>query len=285
MSSSTKTHLILLSVLLIGQALQSAGAAGCPINYISGVAQYGAASGGLANPIGLPSECSLSPGVSKNDSQSVGLTGWSGTGIGGYGINSSSYYFTIDSGWWGYSVASMGLFYFPDIVITGAPASTVSASVNVTYGGSAQGTYIPTTQNVKWAVDILDLSGNALTGYVGDLFYTPNGPVLSADSGALNLPVNTPFALQVRTQWFHAGPPFNSGLVTTGDMFLQLMGDGVLTLPEGYTVNSVSAGIVDNVFTAAVVPIPAAVWLFSSALGLLGWVTRRLQRPLMATLS
>ena len=276
MSSSNKNRLIFISVLLIGQALQSAGAAGCPISYTSGVAQFGAASGGLANPIGGPSECSLSPGVSAYNALALGGTEWQGTGVGGYGINSSSYYFKSGSGWWGYSVASMGMFYFPDLIITGGPASSVSGNVNVAYGGTAIGDGIPALQNVKWAVDILDLTGGTYASYFTDLYYTPNGPVLSAASGLLsNLPVNTPFALQVRTQWYHAGPAGGAPDIS-GEMFLQLMGDGVFTLPEGYTVNSSSAGIVDNVFSAAVVPIPAAVWLFTSALGLLAGVRGRL---------
>jgi len=253
-------------LLLLGHSLP-AHALGCPINYTSGVAQFGAASGGLANPIGLPEECALSPVSSMEAAGPLGGTYWQGTGTGGQGVNSTTYTFTLGSGWWGYSVASMGMFYFPDMIITGGAGPTVSAQLNVQYGGTATG-FVPTEQNVKWAVDILDLMGNTLASSFMDLYYTPNGPVLTATSGLLNnLPVGSPFALQVRTQWYQAGPPFGSGLTTYGDAFLGLLGTEVFALPAGYTLDSASAGIVSN----QLVPEPATALLLLSALALLSW--------------
>lgn len=40
--------------------------------------------------------------------------------------------------------------------------------------------------------------------------------------------------------------------------------------PAGLSIRKVTAGI------AQVVPVPAAIWLFSIALGLLGWMRRKL---------
>ncbi len=268
-----KTRLVVAlgtGLLLLGHAPEAHGV-GCPINYTSGVAQFGAGSGHLANPIGLPEECGLSPVSSTESAGPLGGTYWQGTGTGGQGVNSTSYTFTLGSGWWGYSVASMGMFYFPDLIITGGPGPTVSAQVNVQYGGTASG-YVPAQQNVKWAVDVLDLAGNTLANSFLDLYYTPNGPVLTATSQLLNnLPVGSPFALQVRTQWYQQGPPFGSGLTTNGDAFLQLLGPQVFALPAGYTLDSASAGIVNN----QLVPEPAVAALLLPALALLARRRRR----------
>ena len=145
--------------------------------------------------------------------------------------------------------------------------------MNVEFGGTATG-YVPATQNIKWAVDVLDLMGNTYSSYFTDLYYTPNGSTQSATSGLLgNIPVGTPFALQMRAQWYQAGPPSNSGLTTYGDGFVQFLASEVLGLPEGYTLNSESAGIENNVFTSSVVPLPSAIWLLGSGLlFFFGWV-------------
>ena len=46
-------------------------------------------------------------------------------------------------------------------------------------------------------------------------------------------------------------------------------------LPDGFTVQSADAGIVNNSFSSGVVPVPAALPLFLSALVALGLVARR----------
>jgi hypothetical protein len=88
------------------------------------------------------------------------------------------------------------------------------------------------------------------------------------------MPVDTPFALQMRAQWYHAGPPFNSGSTTYGDGYLSFLASEVLGLPEGYTLNSASGGIENNVLISSV-PLPASVWLFGAGLlGLTGFTRR-----------
>ena len=66
---------------------------------------------------------------------------------------------------------------------------------------------------------------------------------------------------------------------TTGAFALSFPTDGspVFVLPEGYTANSISGNIVDNVWVgASAVPIPGALWLMGSGLaGLVGLGSRR----------
>jgi uncharacterized membrane protein len=64
---------------------------------------------------------------------------------------------------------------------------------------------------------------------------------------------------------------------------VDLTGTGLVTLSMAYDVNAngdiVGVGLTSTgeqkAFVLTAVPIPAAVWLFGSALGLLGWVRRR----------
>ena len=48
--------------------------------------------------------------------------------------------------------------------------------------------------------------------------------------------------------------------------------DAVFNLPQGYTVNSLQAGIVDNTICLNTVPVPAALPLILSALAGLGLI-------------
>ena len=131
----------------------------CSIDHASSSPQFGAASNvNLGSPINGPTVCGGSP-VSATHSQSIGTTGWSGTGYGNLGSISSDYWFFSGSGWYGSAPASMGLFYIGDLMITGGPVSTINASVNAAYGGTAGNDFIPDTQSLAWAVKLFDESG------------------------------------------------------------------------------------------------------------------------------
>ena len=70
---------------------------------------------------------------------------------------------------------------------------------------------------------------------------------------------------------------FDNSLVITANLAISqelsdfLNGAGVI----GDNVTGVDAGLALAVADASVVPVPAAVWLFGSALALLGWVRRK----------
>ena len=70
---------------------------------------------------------------------------------------------------------------------------------------------------------------------------------------------------------------FDESLVITGDILVSAELSGVLNGLEliDFDASGADAGLALVVADASVVPVPAAVWLFGSALGLLGWVRRR----------
>jgi hypothetical protein len=82
----------------------------------------------------------------------------------------------------------------------------------------------------------------------------------------VTIPVNTPFAVSLNLEAqasadSYLATPYGSGDVwSLGGAFfghtLTFAPDGVFTLPDGYTVNSVDAGIVDNQLAGSAVPVP-----------------------------
>jgi len=221
-----------------------------------------------------PSVCGSSPVSAYNFAGPSGGSAWTGTGYGNLGSITSDYTYVVSSGFWGWHPASMGVFYLGDLIITGGPASEVNVSVNVAYGGTATAP-IPATQGLSWAVKLFDTADGDLIGAVttGNS-YTPNSGTQTATSSLLvDVPVGTTFSLEMSAQWYHAqGARFEG--TTTGDMFIQFLSSEVFNLPDGYTLNSGSGGIEDNIWSSAV-PVPAAVWLFMGGIGLLGWFGRR----------
>lgn len=65
---------------------------------------------------------------------------------------------------------------------------------------------------------------------------------------------------------------FDNSLVIAADILVSPELAGILELPEAAGVDAGMALVVAN---STIVPIPAAAWMFGSALGLLGWVRRR----------
>ena len=66
-----------------------------------------------------------------------------------------------------------------------------------------------------------------------------------------------------------------------GDLADLGQGDWLNLIAFGYSVD-IPGGVpvaslfeVDNIVVGAAVPVPAAIWLFGSGLGLLGWLCRR----------
>jgi len=70
-----------------------------------------------------------------------------------------------------------------------------------------------------------------------------------------------------------AGGGSASGAVGTGD-WLNLTSVTFQVSGSGFWIGHATAEV-DNIVVGAAVPVPAAVWLFGSALGALGWVRRR----------
>lgn len=92
-----------------------------------------------------------------------------------------------------------------------------------------------------------------------------------AEGGDENF-LNVFFRDDLGSQWaaalFFVAPLSDAG----GVVVLSKATSSLLTLPSGTPVAYVVSGSLVGV---GVVPIPAAVWLFGSALGLLGWLRRK----------
>lgn len=101
-----------------------------------------------------------------------------------------------------------------------------------------------------------------LTGFDGDDILTI--PDLLLPVGSL-FSVSMELTVQTILSYNSFEPTFTSSANVAFDHTVTFATDGaIFGLPEGYTVNSVSARIVDN--QLAPVPVPPALWLLSSAL-------------------
>jgi hypothetical protein len=134
--------------------------AACPVDPTSSQVQYGAASGQLGFPISGAQECDTEPVSVTASAGPLGGTYWQGTAFGELGTARSTYTFTFSSGWWGWTPACMGLFFIPDISISGA-GDTVDLRVNVTFGGMASNP-ADAVQSVAWLVRLRTPDGNQL---------------------------------------------------------------------------------------------------------------------------
>lgn len=223
--------------------------ADCPIDFTLNQVQYGAASGQLGFPINLPHECGTDPISATASAGPLGGTFWQGTGFGDLWQLSSGYTFTFNSGWWGWTPASMGLVFIPDLVISGA-GPTVDVRVNVTYGGSASNPNPGAMQNFAWSAELRTTDGNLLGSSLHNVTHSPNEPGLDATTNLLSgIPVGTPFTLTLRAQWVPVGPP--GGQTNNGATYLSLRQYPVLALPDGYTLDSELGDIAGNALGGA----------------------------------
>lgn len=218
--------------------------ADCPIDLTLNQVQYGAASGQLAFPISLPQECDVAPVSRTASAGPLGGTFWQGTGYADLWQLSSSYTFTLGSGWWGWTPASGGVVFIPDMVISG-PGDSVDVRVNVTYGSTASNPNPATMQNIAWSAELRTTDGNLLGSSFHSREHASNEPGLDATTNLLpGIPVGTPFTLMLKAQWVPVGPL--GGQTNNGTTYLRLRQFPVLGLPDGYTVNSMLGNIGGN---------------------------------------
>ena len=95
------------------------------------------------------------------------------------------------------------------------------------------------------------------------------------------------YSLNWASQEISGGATFFSGTTSGGstvDLSTPLGTGGWLDLVsfsvvsgggDGFTSSGIASVELDNIVLGAVVPVPAAVWLFGSALGALGWLRRK----------
>jgi hypothetical protein len=186
-----------------------------------------------------------------------------------------------------------------DFIVTGpAGAGTVAISVNLFLEGTfalvgddtPEGVFPPFTASGNTSVSIFASGNNVGSGQFSNTIQ--NGVTSSATTGILNgftgsgvissqtfnVPVNTPFSLQLSLS---AG----AGAVGKNDQIFYLESTTdfsntltfatdrpVFTLPVGYTINSMEAGILNN---AVAVPEPSVLLLGLAAIPLLEIVRRK----------
>lgn len=157
--------------------------------------------------------------------------------------------------------------YLADVVISGGPDATVNGALNLFYGGdqihcAAANCY---TGESFWAR--ANGGGYYTFDYDWGIYETGSIPLTG-------LPVGTPFKLMLEISQTNDALAFTTGSQSWNG-FIQFLPSQVFNLPAGYTVNSADGLIVNNQWPVAV-PVPAAVWLFSSGLlGLIGVARRK----------
>ncbi len=184
-----------------------------------------------------------------------------------------------------------------DVVISG-PGDFVTASLNLHLTGSLgavaganayAGAYLRVGGGwfegfINPCVSTLPNQGGCGGGafpefYTTGIFQSVTGsPAGTTIDGIFSSPThtfatNTPFSVELSMEVVANAVGGSSAFA---DFFhtLTFSTDGpVFSLPPGFTVNSVDGGIVDN--HVAPVPLPAAIWMFGSAAGLLSLLRRR----------
>jgi hypothetical protein len=161
-------------------------------------------------------------------------------------------------------------------------ASPINNPTTRSWGLSAQANYglvINDLVGINGSNFIVSIVDGGQPEYLSDGIFTNFNGALHTTSVSVMVPVNTPFSMRMFLQT-RAGvnmPAQATGLLTSNIDFghtASFESGGTLApfiLPDGYTVNSVSAGVVNNTYT---VPAPGA----AAVLGLSGLMAARRRR-------
>lgn len=174
----------------------------------------------------------------------------------------------------------------PEAIFASASSELdMSVGLAVT-GGSGLGTHSSRARLSTLTTNAVGAEQQApllLGGFAGQLFNLQSGNGFLVETGAITVPVDTALSLTVelrgltRSNAFFpfAGGEFVSDAHIDFSHTVTFATDGVATLANGFTLNSLQAGIVDNQWTPVPVPIPSAAWMLMSGLAGFGWRIRR----------
>ena len=134
---------------------------------------------------------------------------------------------------------------------------------------------VSSQQSANYAGPLLPSTFGTLNGFFGHEGDLHGGTGFIFETGPRLLPVDVPLRLSVQLRGkaeSNVGMPEGGGLFEgiaqyRFDHTVTFATDFVATLPNGFTLNSLQAGIVDNVWTPTAVPLPASAWLLLAALG------------------
>jgi len=173
-----------------------------------------------------------------------------------------------------------------DIFASATSELTMSIGVAET-GGSTLGTHQSLARLLALTTQAVGVQPQApvLTGgFAGRLFALQNNDVFVVETGPITVPVDAPLTLNVELRGLartsanfpQGGGIFESSAQLFFDHTVTFATDGVAALADGFTLNSVQAGIVDNQW--APVPVPPAACLMLSAVAGLLWCAKRATR-------
>jgi hypothetical protein len=172
--------------------------------------------------------------------------------------------------------------FFVSLAITpvavAMPVAWTLNNVNFADGGTATGSFsYDADLNAYSAVSITTTPGSAFSGwtYGGQAIDQPQtaSQLIATTSNALTQPNSVLFALR-----------FDAPLANAGGVRNLLAGAQLIPPQGSYEVVCAVAGacaapaarlLLSGNITAQVIPVPAAMWLFGSALGVMGWMRRK----------